>query len=424
MREKITFLCVVSLFTTINSQTTGKVGINTENPTETLQVKGTFRVSELPDSNTPNSIYTRKDGGNSDIKTQTFVPTKMVVVDNNGVFGKQNIPNILNYTGSTSILLENNSFKRAALTGDVIAAVNNNTVTVTKLQGKAISTLAPTQGQVLKWNGSQWTPTNDISNTNIYNANGMLDANRTVNMGGRTLDFIGGKTSFVNNQETISIKSAGTGQSTYIGFYKNGDNTRSAYLGFSSNRNNNFSIKNELAGGIVNIENNAEIVGTLKVSNLPNGITTDDILVADTNGNVRKRNVNTIKDELNRVSIESINMGATKDLSNLSANDFKDLYVIDNGTIRLPACSNNYQGKMVSFYKWGGEAGEIVITTGGSRGGIHNASTTVGFTFPQGISYRNNSLIITNRGNLSSVGFRLIRLICIGDSWFVDYGFR
>lgn len=422
MNKRILSLFLLGGVLFVKAQT-GKVGINTENPTETLQVKGTFRVSELPDANAQNSIYTQVNGGNSDTKTQTFTPAKMVVVDNNGVFGKQDILTIPSYTGSTSVVLENNSFKRAALTGDVVSVIDSNNVTVTKLQGNAVSITAPTQGQILKWNGTQWTPTNEVVNTNIYNANGTIDANRTVTMSGRTLDFTGGKTSFINNQETISLKSATAGQSTYMGFYKNDATTRNAYLGFPSSGNNNFSIKNEISGGIVNIENNTEVGGTLKVTNIPTGATTDAIVVADTSGNIKKVSASTIKDDINRVSLDVVAHGATKDLSALAASDFKDLYVVDNGTVILPSCTSNYEGKMVSFYKWGGRGGSVTLKTNSTTGNIHNASTTDGFSFPTGVSYSNNSLILNNT-EISSVGFRLIRLICISGNWFPDYGFR
>lgn len=65
------------------------------------------------------------------------------------------------YTGTTSIQLVGNSITRAALTGDVSASQNSNNVTVTGLRGRNISTTAPTSGQILKWNGSDWSPADD-----------------------------------------------------------------------------------------------------------------------------------------------------------------------------------------------------------------------------------------------------------------------
>ena len=64
------------------------------------------------------------------------------------------------YSGSTSILLDGGtSFQRAALTGDITAPANSNATTVEQIRGKAVSATAPSNGQVLAYNGSAWEPT-------------------------------------------------------------------------------------------------------------------------------------------------------------------------------------------------------------------------------------------------------------------------
>ncbi|WP_042721686.1 hypothetical protein [Flavobacterium sp. B17] len=66
------------------------------------------------------------------------------------------------YTGSTSITLSGTSFERPALTGDVTAAANSNSTTVTKIQGTAVSSSAPTTaGESLVYNGTNWTPSSN-----------------------------------------------------------------------------------------------------------------------------------------------------------------------------------------------------------------------------------------------------------------------
>lgn len=67
--------------------TSGQVGINTKNPTETLDVNGIERVRELPKHQTINSIFTKPDGSYSGNKDQTFIATRRVVADANGVLG-------------------------------------------------------------------------------------------------------------------------------------------------------------------------------------------------------------------------------------------------------------------------------------------------------------------------------------------------
>ena len=69
--------------TTQTTQPTGKVGINTTEPTETLDVKGKVRIQGL-----------YSDGNQTGTKNANFTATNMVVVDANGVLGKQALPTI------------------------------------------------------------------------------------------------------------------------------------------------------------------------------------------------------------------------------------------------------------------------------------------------------------------------------------------
>ncbi|MDO4763606.1 MAG: hypothetical protein Q4A00_04425 [Flavobacteriaceae bacterium] len=148
-----------------------QVGVNTESPTETLQVQGTFRVKELPTAN--EKIYTQTDGTASDTKNQNYNPVKMIVVDDNGVLGKADIPTGGGSTGggansggvitgtplqdSNSVMINNSSLERKALTGDAVAGDNQNETTVVTIQGKNISPNVPEEGQVLMWKTSQET---------------------------------------------------------------------------------------------------------------------------------------------------------------------------------------------------------------------------------------------------------------------------
>ena len=70
--------------TTQTTQHTGKVGINTTEPTETLDVKGKVRIQEL---------YSERD--QTGTKNANFTATNMVVVDANGVLGKKPLSSII-----------------------------------------------------------------------------------------------------------------------------------------------------------------------------------------------------------------------------------------------------------------------------------------------------------------------------------------
>lgn len=65
----------------------GNVGINTEGPTEKLDIDGIVRVRDLPANGDTNAIYTDSGGGASLLRDQTFTATKTVVADDNGVLG-------------------------------------------------------------------------------------------------------------------------------------------------------------------------------------------------------------------------------------------------------------------------------------------------------------------------------------------------
>ena len=80
--KKIFILTVMLSVEIALAQTNGKVGINTATPTETLDVKGTLRIEDLPASGM-GKIY---NGAN--IKGTTFSAKGLVATDNNGNIGK------------------------------------------------------------------------------------------------------------------------------------------------------------------------------------------------------------------------------------------------------------------------------------------------------------------------------------------------
>lgn len=93
----------------INAQTqqqhTGKVGINTTEPTETLDVKGKVRIQEL---------YT--DNQQTGTNNATFTATNVVTVDNNGVLGKKTLSSI------TAAQTPNLPWKKVASTDNAVPA--------------------------------------------------------------------------------------------------------------------------------------------------------------------------------------------------------------------------------------------------------------------------------------------------------------
>lgn len=88
MKKRILSLAFVAVAITAFAQSTtptGKVGVNTDAPKETLEVSGTMKVADLPTVGA-NKIY-----NGADTKTGTFTPTKQVVADANGVLGAREL---------------------------------------------------------------------------------------------------------------------------------------------------------------------------------------------------------------------------------------------------------------------------------------------------------------------------------------------
>ena len=74
---------------------TGTIGIGKNSTDYDLDVNGYTRISQLPTSNDYAKYYTTENGTRvQKTKTNKYVPAKMVVVDADGVLGKQDLPTI------------------------------------------------------------------------------------------------------------------------------------------------------------------------------------------------------------------------------------------------------------------------------------------------------------------------------------------
>lgn len=94
MKRNLFLAAMLSLGSIAFAQQQGKVGINTNNPTESFHVEGTARVTKLPAKG--ESISTGRYGNYQ--AGVPFTPTKMVVTDANGVLGKADLPSGGNLT--------------------------------------------------------------------------------------------------------------------------------------------------------------------------------------------------------------------------------------------------------------------------------------------------------------------------------------
>jgi len=147
------------------------------------------------------------------------------------------------YSGSTSITLSGTSFQRAALTGDVTASANNNATTVTAIRGKNVSTTAPTSGQVLRFDGTNWAPAASTTEAWGLNGNSIAATNFIGTTNAQPLVFK------VNNTHggRISNNDAGTS----YGYNALPSNTGTFYctaIGNNALKNANAAISNTAVG--------------------------------------------------------------------------------------------------------------------------------------------------------------------------------
>jgi len=144
----ITSVTGTAPITVTNGTSAPIIGIN-QAALDLNSIGGTLPVSKITPAGTAGQVLTSTGGTTAPTWQTLTIPT---------------------YAGSTSILLNAGSFERAALTGDVTAAANSNATTVARIQGRTVSAAAPTNGQVLKWDGTTWAPAADDNTNNIYTA--------------------------------------------------------------------------------------------------------------------------------------------------------------------------------------------------------------------------------------------------------------
>ncbi|WDT68310.1 hypothetical protein [Cloacibacterium sp. TD35] len=98
------FLLLLFIVPTLLLSQTGKVGVNTISPSESLHVNGTLRIGDLPINGAINAINTTSAGTSSATQNQTFTGIRTVLADANGVLGySDGIPQVINPTSGSTI---------------------------------------------------------------------------------------------------------------------------------------------------------------------------------------------------------------------------------------------------------------------------------------------------------------------------------
>lgn len=105
---------------------TGKVGINTEDPKETLEINGTLRVGKLPESG-KGKIY---NGANGENPSTNFSGTRTLVADESGNIGYiEHLPHFTTISGAdtSDAIPKKQRIEVPARPGDINAkAITNN----------------------------------------------------------------------------------------------------------------------------------------------------------------------------------------------------------------------------------------------------------------------------------------------------------
>src|SRR6185312_9780227 len=108
-----------------------------------------------------------------------------------------------------------NGTAAVSMTGDASMA-STGVVSVTGIQGKAVSATAPTANQILQFNGTSWIPTTStalsstLTNTHIFVGNASGIATDVAMSGDATIDNTGALT-----LNTVPVTKGGTGVTSY-----------------------------------------------------------------------------------------------------------------------------------------------------------------------------------------------------------------
>lgn len=188
MKSVLLIACLVII--NYKAQAQG-VGINTPTPHSSaiLDIESTNRGFLLPRIANPNTIVSPATG----LLVYNTTTDKFNYYD--GVTWKE--VGGSDYTGGTGIIISGNTISHEAHTGDATGA---SALTVVGLQNRPLSATAPASGQVIKWNGSAWTPGSD-ENTTYTAGTGLSISGTTIN----SVWTASGNNIFNNNSGNVGI---------------------------------------------------------------------------------------------------------------------------------------------------------------------------------------------------------------------------
>ncbi len=176
-------------------------------------VTGTY-PSFTVSSTDNNTTYTAGSGLNlAGTEFSNAAPDQTVAITGSGAttvtgtypnFNVSSTDNNTTYTAGTGLTLTGTQFTHNAHSGDV---GGTTALTVTGIQGRAITSAVPTNGQVLKFNGTSWVPSAD----NVDDAdNSTTNEIQSLSLAGNTLSISGSNNVSLSGYVDTLWKSNGT----------------------------------------------------------------------------------------------------------------------------------------------------------------------------------------------------------------------
>ena len=339
--------------TTQTTQPTGKVGINTTNPTETLDVKGKVRIQEL---------YT--DNQQTGTNNATFTATNVVTVDNNGVLGKKPLSSIIMPTIPTE------PWQVAG--GSTQATTNTQNIYQSGKVGigSGFNTAKTGEGNTDVTIHSQL----EISSTDNGRHLGLINGDLKWDLSAEDTNDGAKAFSITKRHYTKDTDTRNNDQGRVLSLTKDAK----LFLGNTLRNNNGDNAKILVDGGQGKVgigknsaEYNLDVVGTAKISGLPNKDSSDTVkmVVVDNSGVLKKADIPTGGGSGNGVKNHTGSNDAVQcNAANAGTIHYKEEVLVNNNkTSVMGFCMKTAGNKYRWFYIFGGAG-----TTTGSEDATPN----------------------------------------------------
>ena len=254
-----------------------------------------------------------------------------------------------------------------------------------------VSTTAQFVKGLYSWDGAKWNLLSPVSADN-----GLNITNSTVKLGGNLTQATN-----VNLNNNNLVLTSSVGSTTF-------DSSKGDLIFKSS--------QNKVTVGRVSIntpqEDTLHIKGRINLDEpVFSTDSQDHYLVLDNTGTMRCRPATVSR-------IDRLLLNGTTNWTNTPSSDILDFYFVDrNHNITLPTPSNDYRGKLIRFYIYGGAGSQVVFNK--VEYPANWTCNVPGFTY-SGTVGKTTGILTISDASTSTVRFRFIDIICDGEGWWVN----